>query len=57
VKKLPMNTSVQISILEFPEYIAIEQNGYYYDQKDILTSGYWSWEKLADLLPYDYDPE
>ncbi len=57
VKKLPMNTTVQISILEFPEYIAIEQNGYYYDQKDILTSGYWSWEKLADLLPYDYDPE
>jgi hypothetical protein len=57
VRKLPLNTTVQISILEFPDYIAIEQNGYYYDQKDILTSGYWSWEKLADLLPYDYDPE
>jgi hypothetical protein len=57
VKKLPSNTPVQISILDFPEYILIEQNGYYYDQKDILVNGYWSWEKLADLLPYDYDPE
>ena len=57
VKKLPANTPVQISILDFPDYILIEQNGYYFDQKDILINGYWSWEKLADLLPYDYDPE
>ena len=57
IKKLPANTPVQISILDFPDYILIEQNGYFYDQKDILVNGYWSWEKLADLLPYDYDPE
>ena len=57
MRKLPANTPVQISILDFPEYILIEQNGYYYDQKEILVNGYWGWEKLADLLPYDYDPE
>jgi hypothetical protein len=57
MKKLPANTPVQISILDFPDYILIEQNGYFFDQKDILVNGYWSWEKLADLLPYDYDPE
>jgi CarboxypepD_reg-like domain len=36
------------------EPIVIEQNGYYYDQNDISISGYWSWEKIADQLPYDY---
>lgn len=57
VKKLAANTPVQISILDFPDYILIEQNGYFYDQKDIMINGYWSWEKLAELVPYDYDPE
>jgi hypothetical protein len=55
--KLPENTTIQISILDFPEEIIIEQNGYFHDQKDILSLGYWSWEKLADMLPYDFDPE
>lgn len=48
----------QFSILTFPpdDSIVIEQNGYYYDQNDLLVSGYWGWEKVADLLPYDYTP-
>ena len=37
--------------------IAIEQNGYYYDQNDIVIGAYWTWEKVADMLPYDYIPE
>lgn len=57
VKGLSEKTTIQISMLDFPEMIIIEENGYFYDQKDILALGYWSWEKLADLLPYDYDPE
>jgi hypothetical protein len=32
----------------------IEKNGYFYDQRDLLTIGYWGWEKLADFMPYDY---
>jgi hypothetical protein len=56
-KKMPENTPVQISILEFPEAVIIQQNGYYFDQKDILALGYWSWEKMGVLLPYDYEPD
>ncbi len=36
------------------ESIIIEQNGYYYDQNDVTTSGYWAWDKVGDQLPYDY---
>ena len=48
----------QFSILTFDpkETIVIEQNGYYYDQNDLIVSGYWGWEKVGDLLPYDYVP-
>lgn len=56
-KKMPERTPVQISILQFPEAVIIQRNGYYFDQKDILASGYWSWEKMALLLPYDYEPD
>lgn len=52
--KLPANTPVQISILDLSDGIIIEENGFYYDQRDVLTLGYWAWEKMADFLPYDY---
>jgi hypothetical protein len=46
----------QFSMLGFPanETIGIEQNGFYFDQNDLTTDAYWSWEKLADMLPYNY---
>ena len=49
--------TIQVSIVDFPEEIVIEENGYFYDQRSLLVLGYWAWEKLADRLPYDYDPE
>jgi hypothetical protein len=52
--KLALNNTVQISQLTFRDAILVEQNGYCYDQKDILSIGYWAWEKIADLMPYDY---
>ncbi len=55
--KLPLNTPVQISILDLADGIVIEENGYYYDQRDVLTLGYWAWEKMADFLPYDYSED
>lgn len=55
--KLPFDTPVQISVLDLADGIVIEENGYYYDQKDVLTLGYWAWEKMADLLPYDYSED
>ncbi len=46
----------QFSMLSFPadETVGIEQNGFYFDQNDLVTDAYWSWEKLADMLPYNY---
>lgn len=49
----------QLSIITIPvnEAIGIEQNGYYFDQNSIIINGYWSWEKVGDMLPYDYKPQ
>lgn len=46
----------QFSVLVFPPATAIyiEPNGFYYDQSDLLIRDYWTWEKIADMLPYDY---
>ncbi len=49
-------TKVQISVIEVLDAFIIERNGYFYEQSDIVNSGYWSWEKLADALPYNYVP-
>ncbi len=38
------------------ESIVIEENGYFYDQKDITTNDYWGFKKVGDMLPYDYTP-
>lgn len=56
VNNLSPNTTVQISVLGIQEPIVIEENGYFYDQQDILNLGYWGWQKMADFLPYDYYP-
>jgi CarboxypepD_reg-like domain len=54
--KMPKNVGTQISYIEFKDGIAIKENGYFYDQKDLVNQGYWSWKNLADQLPYDYSP-
>jgi len=48
----------QFSILSFlpQESIGIEQNGYYFEQNDISVSAYWTWDKMANQLPYNYIP-
>lgn len=52
------NKAFQVSTLNITpgESIIIEENGYYFDQKDITTNDYWGFKKTADMLPYDYDP-
>ena len=52
--KLPKNVMTQISYIDITDAVAIKENGYYYDQKDWINQGYWSWKNLADQLPYDY---
>lgn len=44
----------QIFLLK-PGFI-VEPNGQIY-MEDILSKVYWSWELVADSLPFDYDPE
>ncbi len=36
--------------------IFIERNGYYYEQADFIINGYWGFEKVGNMLPYDYNP-
>jgi CarboxypepD_reg-like domain len=54
--KLPLNVPLQLSYIDLRDAIAIKENGYYYDQKDWVNQGYWSWKNLGDQLPYDYNP-
>ena len=54
---LPKSVPYQISYIDVRDWIAIMENGYYYDQKDWVNQGYWSWKNLGDLLPYDYSYE
>ena len=55
--KLPMNVSQQLSYIDLLDVITIKQNGYYYDQKDWINFGYWSWKNIADQVPNDYLPD
>jgi hypothetical protein len=52
--KLPANTRYQITVLDVLDGFVIERNGYFYDQYDVVNTGYWAWKKLAEALPYDY---
>lgn len=47
----------QVSTLEFLNGFVITENGFFYDQTEVINSGYWAWKILGDLLPYDYWPE
>ncbi len=55
--KFPLTTGVEISALDILNGFVIEENGYFYDQSEVTNIGYWSWKKLAEVLPYDYVPE
>jgi hypothetical protein len=53
---LPKSVPFQISYIDIKYPVAITENGYYYEQRDWINQGYWSWKNLGDLLPYDYLP-
>ncbi len=46
----------QLTVLSFVpnESIIIERNGYYFEQTDFIIKQYLAWEKMADMLPYDF---
>ncbi len=49
----------QLSVVSFlpNESLNIEQNGFYFEQNDITITGYWAWEKIGDMLPYNFMEE
>ena len=50
--------SNQLSIFSIKsELLKIEENGTYYHPADLLVEGYWSWEKIANMVPIDYKIE
>jgi hypothetical protein len=55
--KYSLNSKYQVSTLELLNGFVISENGFFYDQTEVINSGYWAWKILGDLLPYDYWPE
>lgn len=53
----PLSSRMQISAIDIIDGFSIEENGYFYEQSEVTNMGYWAWKKLAELLPYDYNPE
>jgi hypothetical protein len=49
----------QLSVITIApnQSVDIEHNGYFFDQNDIVINGYWTWQKVADVLPYDFRPQ
>ncbi len=37
--------------------VVVLDNGLYYEPLNLFTEGYWAYEKLAELLPSDYELE
>jgi hypothetical protein len=53
----PLNAKTEVSALNMPAGFSIEENGYFFEQSEITNMGYWAWKKIAELVPYDYNPE
>ena len=54
---VPRNFQLSILTITPEQSVGIEQNGYFFDQNDIIINGYWTWQKVADVLPYDFKPQ
>jgi hypothetical protein len=52
--RLPVNSRAQVTLLDVNDGFFVEENGFFYEQYDVINTGYWAWKKLAELLPYDY---
>jgi hypothetical protein len=55
--KLPPHIRVQLTVLDILDDFVIEENGYWWEQADLINTGYWSYERLAEAVPYDYTPQ
>lgn len=48
----PQTTLIRMTKSE----VTVEPDGRFYDPHGIRSQGYWSWELIADELPFDYEP-
>ena len=52
------NPGNQLSVIKLLKRNAkMDQTGQILDRFAVTTFGYWSWERLADLVPVNYDPK
>lgn len=56
-KNYPLLSEGQVSTIDISNSFIMMDNGYYYEQRDFISSGYWAWKNIADKLPYDYWPD
>lgn len=49
------NRQVSFLRLNIPS-VSVDKRGFIYDQLAVTTLGYWSWERVAEQLPIEYDP-
>ena len=54
-KYLKMNQRSDARLLS-KDPLIIEKDGSYFDPVNIISSGYWGWYKMAEMLPSDYKP-
>lgn len=48
----------QVSVLHMlTPHVLVEANGNFYEPLGVLFEGYWSWEKVAEMLPLNYEPD
>ncbi|HSV12012.1 MAG TPA: carboxypeptidase-like regulatory domain-containing protein [Hanamia sp.] len=52
-KYLKMNENSDAHLLS-KNALVIEKDGSYFDPMNIISSGYWGWCKMAEMLPTDY---
>jgi len=52
-KYLKMKQSSEAKLLS-EERLMIEKDGSYYNSTNMISSGYWGWYKMAEMLPSDY---
>lgn len=48
--------NTQLSVLDFPFPVTIDERGVLSDPTAVVTYGYWFWERMADMLPLEYEP-
>jgi hypothetical protein len=46
----------QVSIVNLFGPVSIDENGLFTPVANLYFEGYMGWEKIADLVPYEYTP-